>query len=394
MSAPASARVRDAARRARAAVRRLPTLMRFPEVRTDLLQVVKAALATASAWLVATAVLDLAEPFLAAWSALLVVHATVHRSMVRGAQFVVATSLGILLAAGIALSPLSGAPALAVGVVVGLLASRVPVLRLEGVAVATYAIFILVAADPTSTDTVISWLGAVVLGTGIGVAVNAVLLPPLDDRAAGRTLQGILGDLGGLLRRMAAELESGPAEDEAATDWSQVTRTLDDDLDRARQQVRWTRETQTLNPRRLISGHAGAPAVYDHLLAGLEDAVGQTRTIARVVAGGVGTSQAWDEDFRDRWLVLLDQTGRRVADLDESVTAVRDDLDRLAEDMSTQDLPGLLWPTYGSLLMALRGVLVAVDDEETVRWRAGLGEVGRPRRPFRAARTGGENQVV
>ena len=381
-------------RSATEAVRRLPVSARRPEVRTDLLQVLKAAIATAGAWFLATAVLDLREPFLAAWSALLVVHATVHRSLVRGVQFVVATSLGVLLAAALDVSPLSGALALGVGVVVGLLVSRVPVLRLEGVAVATYALFILVAADPTSMDTVLSWLTSTALGTVTGVVVNAVLMPPLDDRAAGRALQGILGDLGGLLRRMAAELP-GPEDDtQTARDWELATRRLDDELDRARQLVRFTRETQTLNPRALVSGHAGAPEIYDSLLERLEAAVGQARAIARIVAGAMGSSDSWDGDFRRRWVGLLDETGRRVADLDEEVSAVLDRLDQLAVDMSTQDLPGLQWTTYGALIMALRGVLVAVDDEETVRWRTGLGEVGRPGRRFRAARTGGSDQVA
>ena len=380
--------LRDAVAGCRAAASR-------PESRTDLLQVAKAAIATAAAWTLAASVFDMREPFLAAWSALLVVHATVHRSLVRGAQFVVATSLGILLAAGLSVSPLAGPAALAVGVGVGLLASRLPMLRLEGVAVATYAIFILVAADPTSPSTVVSWLGAVLLGTSTGVVINAALLPPLDDRAAGRALQGVLGDLGGLMRRMAAELRDPDEESRAAAEgWADATRRLDDELDEARRLVRFTRETQTLNPRALFSGHAGAPEVYDRLLARMQDAVGHTRSIARVVAVAVGTSQAWDESFRDRWLQLLDDAGRRVADLDEEVQEVRSRLDRLAEDMSTRDLPGLLWPTYGALIMELRGLVVAVDDEETVRWRAGLGEVGRPGRPFRAARRGGSDQVA
>ena len=378
---------RDAASRFRAVVRR-------PESRTDLLQVAKAAIATAAAWTLAASVLDMREPFLAAWSALLVVHATVHRSVVRGAQFVLATSLGILLAAGLSISPLAGPAALAVAVGVGLLASRLPMLRLEGVAVATYAIFILVAADPTSPSTVVSWLAAVLLGTATGVLVNATLLPPLDDRAAGRALQGVLGDLGGLLRRMAAELREPSEESRAAEGWTEATRRLDDELDEARRLVRFTRETQTLNPRALFSGRAGAPEVYDRLLVRLQDAVGHTRSIARVVSVAVGTSQAWDESFRERWLQLLDEAGRRVADLDEEVEGLRDRLDRLAEDMSTDDLPGLLWPTYGALIMELRGLLVTIDDEETVRWREGLGEVGRPSRPFRAARRGGTDQVA
>ena len=50
------------------------------------------------AWVIAASVLDLQQPFLAPWSALLVVHATVYRTFSKGMQQVAATVVAVLLA--------------------------------------------------------------------------------------------------------------------------------------------------------------------------------------------------------------------------------------------------------------------------------------------------------
>ena len=64
----------------------------------DWAQSAKTALAGVLAWVVATDVLGLEQPFLAPWAAVLVVHATVYRTVSRGGQQMAATFLGVLLA--------------------------------------------------------------------------------------------------------------------------------------------------------------------------------------------------------------------------------------------------------------------------------------------------------
>ena len=65
---------------------------------TDASQIVKTVGAAVIAWALAYHVFGLAQPFLAPWAALLTVHATVYRTLSRGAQQVGATVLGVLLA--------------------------------------------------------------------------------------------------------------------------------------------------------------------------------------------------------------------------------------------------------------------------------------------------------
>ena len=111
-----------------------------PDSRTDLLQILKATLATGVAWVVAAHVLELQQAFLAPWLALLTVHATVYRTVWRGSQAVLASGLGLVVsyvAVQLLGYDLVATPALVVSVLVGLLLARAFLARDEGVAVAT-----------------------------------------------------------------------------------------------------------------------------------------------------------------------------------------------------------------------------------------------------------------
>ena len=74
----------------------------------DVLQLAKTVLAAVAAWVIAASVLDLPQPFLAPWSALLVVHATVYRTFSKGMQQVAATVVAVLLATVVALALIAG----------------------------------------------------------------------------------------------------------------------------------------------------------------------------------------------------------------------------------------------------------------------------------------------
>ena len=58
--------------------------LRDPVWWSQLTQLAKTVLAAVAAWVIAASVLDLPQPFLAPWSAILVVHATVYRTFSRG----------------------------------------------------------------------------------------------------------------------------------------------------------------------------------------------------------------------------------------------------------------------------------------------------------------------
>lgn len=66
--------------------------LKSPETVTDSLQILKSVVAATGAWWLSVYVLNSQMPFLAPWTALLVVHATVHRSLSRGLQTTVAST--------------------------------------------------------------------------------------------------------------------------------------------------------------------------------------------------------------------------------------------------------------------------------------------------------------
>ncbi len=351
---------------ARAGINSARTTLKHPETQTDLLQVAKATLATVVAWLLATEVFGLQQPFLSAWAALLTVHATVYRTFWRGVQSVAATFVGIMLSF-LAVELLGyGALTLGLAVLVGLLAARFRPVREEGVTIATTCLFLLTQGDGTQGDLLLHRFGDTVLGVATGLLINLIVIPPLDDRSAERHLDEVNRRLGNLLGRMADELNE-PDSHEHAMAWIDETREIDDLLDHAQQTLSFTRESQAWNPRKWRSAWAGDPTSGEQLLVRLEEGVAQARAIARAVNESATPPDEWDEDFRRRWTDLLGRTGRRVADPDAEVGGLRGEVDDLTRHLSHEQLPGLLWPFYGALITGLINVIDVVDDVASMR---------------------------
>lgn len=356
------------ASRAQGAVGRAWRTVRRPDVQTDLVQVAKATLATVVAWVVAVHVLDLQQAFLAPWTALLTVHATLYRTLWRGLQSVVATAFGIVLSF-LAVQTLGyGAFSLGAAVLVGLLLARTPLIKEEGVAVATTALFVITAGYSGDQETVLlhRFLDTLV-GVTVGMLVNVLVRPPLDDRIAEGAIDRATRDLGELLQQIAQEIGAS-TDDETIQAWVRRTREIDTDLDRAESQLSYTRESQWGNPRR----HRAAVHTLDvdagtELLVRLEEGVAQARAIARVVDEAVIDAHEWDDGFRERWTDLLSRAGAGVADPDLEVAPLREDVDRMVRDLSHEHLPGLHWPVYGALITALANVIRVVDDVASSR---------------------------
>lgn len=356
--------VRRAARvvRPSAVAARIASTVRSPSAQSDAVQVVKSVLAAVVAWLLASEVLELAQPFLAPWTALLTVHATVYRSLSRGAQSVAATVLGIGVAfvAVTVIGP--DVWALAAALLVGLGLSRAGLLRQEGVTVATTALFVLTAGVGRQEGMLLDRFWDVLLGVGTGVLVNLVVLPPVNDRSARQLVDTINAEMGGLMQDMAEEMRSRWTEERSQA-WVEATRDMDSRIDEGWQLVRHARESSWWNPRRLVSSRVGDPTTYEQVLRRLEDGVAQLRAIARTVDRSTRTAQEWDARFRQPWLDILADAGRRVADPEAEVDPpLGDRLTDLTRELSQEDLPTLYWPVYGALIDDLAAVVEIVDD--------------------------------
>src|SRR5699024_6344492 len=354
-------------------------LLRSPEVITDAIQIVKSTVAATAAWWVSVHVLDSPMPFLAPWTALLTVHATVYRSLARGIQTTVASAVGVGLSFVIGYFLGVGVWTFALALVIGLAGSRITWLRDEGVAIATTAVFILGSGFGDQTPLLDDRLVEVIVGVGIGAAVNLLLIPPLRDRQASRYVDSMNRQMGELLINMADEL-TGSWDTDRADSWVDETVSIDRELESAWQSVRFARESRRMNLRRHVPvpSHprgwrhqhfeAGQEVGYEDILTRLGEGISHLRHLARTLREATYSESSWDDDFRQQWVDVVRDTGSSIKDPDAEVDPIYQRLDTLSASFAEDShLPGALWPIYGSLITSLRHIAVIVDDVASAR---------------------------
>lgn len=337
---------------------------RDPIFWNDQVQLAKTVAAAVIAWVVATSVLDLPQPFLAPWAALLVVHATVFRTFSQGARQVAATALGVVLAwlvgDALGLDTLSVAVALALGLVVGALTW----FEDQETTIAATALVVLTTGFSQDDSMLVSRLLDTGIGIGVGLLVNAVVWPPLRRRTAIAAIDKVDDRIGRLLTRMHEDLSHGPdAVDESMVDgWVEETRSLDGDLDNAWSLVRQAQESARMNPRR-SARQVRQPQQWFTLLHRMEQAVAEQRSMARTLGRSLERGKHWDDTFRHGWLDLLRDAGRAIQDASrDDLVVVRGRLDDLVGRLEDLDPLPPLWPEYGALLFNLRNVVDTMDE--------------------------------
>lgn len=340
----------------------------------------KSVVAATLAWWISIEVLRSEVPFLAPWTALLTVHATVFRSLSRGAQATVASGIGVALS--FAIGQFLGVTlwTFALALFVGLAGSRISWLRDEGVAIATTAIFILGSGFASQRPLLGDRLLEVTLGVAAGILVNLALIPPLRNKQAARYVDDINVRIGRVLINMADEFSSSWDTDRADA-WVSETVSMDDELQSAWQSVRFARESARLNPRQHVpipqrprdwrNQHlqAGETVGYEDILIRVGEGISHLRHLARTLREATYADSTWDDDFRERWVTITRRAGQAIADPDAEVGPIYEHLNDLAAQMAgRQDgQPRELWPIYGSLLTSVRHITAIVDDVASAR---------------------------
>jgi hypothetical protein len=208
-------------------------------------QSLKAALAAVIAWLVGGVWMGDPLALMAPWVALVLVQATVYSSLVQGARQFGAICVGALLA--------SAAQAIT-GDTTGALALSVPVLMLlanwprfgdQGIYAATTALFT-IAAGTVSLSGVGHRVGQAALGAVIGVAVNALILPPIHLRDVRENLAALAREVGDVLHTVAADLREGEWDAQTAAGWVSASAGLNHRLDALQSARRWSQESLRL----------------------------------------------------------------------------------------------------------------------------------------------------
>ncbi len=333
--------------------------LRDPIFWNDVVQLVKTVTAAVIAWVVAASVLELPQPFLAPWAALLVVHATVYRTFSRGMQQVAAAVVAVLLASVV--GNLLGLDTFAVAVllVLALAMGSLPWLGAEVTTIATTALVVLTTGF-SDDDRLFSRLLDTAIGVAVGLLVNLAVWPPLRRRTAIAAMNRIDDGIGELLTEIGTTLPEGWSDDDVE-EWVERTRSLDGEVDHAWALVRQARESARMNPRR-AAGEFRDPQKWNHLLRRMEQAVAETRSMARTLGDQSAPRSTWGEGFAGRWATLLTEAGRAVAAADpREIVAVRGRLETLVDEASERPLQEQ-WPVHGALVINLRNILEAMDE--------------------------------
>ena len=352
---------------------------RDPVFWTDVIQLVKTVVAAVLAWVIATSVLDLPQSFLAPWSALLVVHATVYRTFSQGVRQVGAAVVGVVLAWAVGntlgLDPMAVAVALALGLVVG----SVPWFADEATTIAATALIVLTTGFADNDFVLLSRLADTGIGIAVGLLVNFTVWPPLRRRTAISAMDALDDKIGQLLIDMGDGLARGyTAQD--VEEWVDHSRSLDEDLDDAWAYVRQARESARMNPRRSAAQFKD-PQQWMDLLRRMEQALAETRSMARTLAHALAADQSWDAEFRQGYIAVLREGGGGIFRAEpEPIRTARIRLDELVDLLNEQSPISRLWPVYGGLIINLRNILEAMDEV------AGANPLEQPPLPFRRPR--------
>ncbi|MGA5116078.1 FUSC family protein [Streptomyces pseudogriseolus] len=241
------ARAADAVRwETRSVGRAARAVVRGPGRERDLLvQSLKAALAALLAWLVAQVWLGDPMALMAPWVALVLVQATVYSSLVTGARQFAAICVGALVASGAQAVTDDTTGAIALSVPVLVLLSNWPRFGDQGIYAATTAVFT-IASGTVSAEAVGHRLGQAALGAVIGVAVNALVLPPVHLRDVRENLAALAREAGEVLHAVAGDLREGEWDAQTAVGRLNAAKRLQDRLDALRSARGWSRESMRL----------------------------------------------------------------------------------------------------------------------------------------------------
>ncbi|MGQ5636079.1 MULTISPECIES: FUSC family protein [unclassified Streptomyces] len=329
-------------------------------------QAVKAALAAWLAWAVAGWWLHAPVAFVAPWVAVVLVESTVYRSIAHGLQQLAAIAAGTVLATAVALLLPGTMVAMAVVLPLAMLLGQWRRLGSQGIYAATGALFVL-TNGAVSVATSAARLAEALFGAVVGIAVNALLRPPLYLRDSRAVLRDATEEAHDILRAVAEGLTEGRWDAEEATAWHQRALRLHGLVEQARSTVAWSRESLRANLRRR-TGRVPPPGKgYDDAILVLDYAAVHTAGVTRTVLEAATEDRAAPRPhpelarhygeflYRSAHALRLYSHSRfddeRGDELRAAVARLRTTLDTLRRDLvrSTTDDPDEV-ATYGALL--------------------------------------------
>jgi len=235
---------------------------------------------------------------MAPWTAVVLVQSTVYRSLRAGAQQMALIGIGTLLAAGAASLTGNSMAAMALALPPAVLLGNYSRFGDQGIYAPTTAIFVL-AYSSFSTTAIAHRLFEALVGALIGIAVNALVLPPVHLRDVRENLDRLGRDSATLLRTVADDVENG-YDRTSAGHWHGGARRLCGSVQGLDSARGWTRESYRFNPGHRLRRCAPPPpdnwdaywngiaGRLESLTATLVDTAGESRTLAAPPDGTLG----------------------------------------------------------------------------------------------------------
>ncbi|MDX2923149.1 MULTISPECIES: FUSC family protein [Streptomyces] len=223
-------------------------------------QSLKAAGAALIAWTVAGVWLGDPMALMAPWVALVLVQATVYSSVRQAGQQFAAICTGALLASAAQAIMDDNTGALVLSLPVLMLVANWSRFGGQGIYAATTAVFVLASGTAVSAAAVGHRMGQAALGAVIGVAVNALVLPPIHLRDVRENLAALAREAGDLLHSVAADLRETQWDAQSAAGWTSDAARLERRLEALYSARSWSRESLRLTSGRLRRLHR-APTV-------------------------------------------------------------------------------------------------------------------------------------
>jgi hypothetical protein len=384
--------VRRLGREAGAAVMQaVKRVVSVPTDRSALLQIAKAAVASAAAWELARVTTDSAAPIFAPLAAMLTVQATVLESVRTGLQRTAGVATGVVLA--FVLASALGVHWWSVGVLVfiGLLVGQSLKLGTQGsTQIAVSALLVLVLSgghNSYAIDRVLDTL----IGAAVGVIVSLVIAPPLHVRDSGRAIRELAEAQAIVLTAIAESLRGswpgkGSAKrlEQARALNAEVTRT-GQEVDRGDASIRYNMRTMGTQP--VVAQHRAALRRLEHAqiivlgiartVADEEEAQNREAREAQTVPAG----PPLPDELRGQLVTVLLGAANTLrlagktanteeaagpdpailAELRTARAAAAADARALVRSARRQELPARQWLVLGSILTDVRRLVAELD---------------------------------
>ncbi|MGW2071642.1 FUSC family protein [Streptomyces sp. NPDC001953] len=290
-------------------------------------QGLKAALAAWIAWAVAGWWLEAPVAFVAPWVAVVVVESTVFRSIAHGLQQLAAIATGTIVATAVALLVHDSMLAMALVLPTAVLLGHWRRLGSQGIYAATGALFVLTDSS-VSLATSTARIAEALFGAVVGIAVNALIRPPMYLRDTCAALQDATHEAHDILEAVADGLADGQWNRNEAGTWHERALRLQRLVDQARAAIGHSRESLRINLRRRNGGPGSPGKEYDDAILVLEYAAvhtaGVTRTVLEAAAEGRAARRP-DPALAHRYADFLSQTAHALRLYSQSRFSYRSD---------------------------------------------------------------------